>query len=119
MKKVLLVDDDLAILDALQIILSDAGYATKTVREGENVLSAVDDFHPDMLFLDIWMSGKDGLEVAAELKKNDKTKHIPIVMISALSHAEKAARQIGADDYLMKPFTIAEVLTKTKKYTGE
>lgn len=117
MKKVLIIDDDLAILDALQITLEQSGYEVKTLSNGSNATAELTKFPADVVLLDIWMSGKDGMQIVEELKNHDHTKHVPVIMISALSEVKKATRESGADDYLIKPFSIQDVLKKIKKFT--
>lgn len=115
MKKILVIDDDVAILDALRIILEDAGYEVVACSDGRKAIEYIQTVTPSLLLLDIWMSGKDGLEIAEEIKQRKETKNIPIVMISALSNGQKATKKLGLD-FLMKPFTIKDILTKVHKY---
>lgn len=117
MKKILVVDDDQSILDALNIILHDEGYEVKFLSEGTHIQQHIRTFAPDLILLDIWMSGKDGIQIAQELKKDPRTRTIPCIIISALSDGEKVAKKQGVD-FLMKPFTISDLLGKIKKYIG-
>ncbi|HXS15397.1 MAG TPA: response regulator transcription factor [Candidatus Saccharimonadales bacterium] len=116
MKKILIVDDDIAILDAMQIILEEEGYMVKTSIDGKQIGTDIRDFEPNLILLDIWMSGKSGLEIAEELRKDAATRLVPIIMMSALTDGKKAVRNIGVNDYLMKPFTIKEITEKVKKH---
>ena len=111
----MVADDDSAILDALQMLLEGEGYIVSTASEGETVRKMQSHF-PDLLLLDIWMSGEDGREIAKLLKNQDTTKDIPIVLISASKDIGKSARESGADDFLAKPFEIDELLTIVHKY---
>lgn len=113
-KKILVADDDPAIVDSIQMILEDEGYEVDTTVNGEAVYKMEKDY-PHLLLLDIWMSGQDGREICKYLKKNPHTKHIPIVMISASREIEKSAKESGADDFLAKPFDIDDLLEKVKK----
>lgn len=115
MKKILIIDDDIAILDALKIILDDAGYEVVTCNDGRKAMEEIQSLTPDLLLLDIWMSGKDGLEIAKEVKQHEKTKGTPIIMISALTDGQKVTKKLGLD-FLMKPFTIKDILTKIHTY---
>ena len=114
-KKIMIADDDIAIVDALEMLLVDEGYSVTTTSNGDT-LRKVTDTKPDLLLLDIWMSGEDGREIAKELKNKDQTKNIPIVMISASKDIDKSARESGADDFLPKPFEIEDLLKIVGKY---
>ena len=117
-RKIMIADDDPAILDALEMLLVDEGYEVATASDGETVKKVQDDT-PDLLLLDIWMSGEDGREIAKILKKHEKTKDLPIVMISASKDIDKSARESGADDFLAKPFDIEDLLKVVSKYVNQ
>jgi CheY-like chemotaxis protein len=113
-KRVLIADDDSAILEVVQLILEDAGYTAVTAVSGEAIYKMEKDF-PDLILLDIWMSGTDGRDICTYVKKNERTRNIPIIMVSANKNTKKIAREVGADDFLTKPFEIDELLEKVKK----
>lgn len=115
MKKILVADDDAAICDSLQLMLEDEGYIVETTVNGETVTKMQKNF-PDLLLLDIWMSGQDGREIAKFLKNQKNTKHIPIIMVSASRELEKAAKESGANDFIEKPFKMDSLLAKIDKY---
>jgi CheY-like chemotaxis protein len=116
-KKIIVADDDPAICDALQFMLEDEGYEVKTTVNGETIYKMEKEF-PDLLLLDIWMSGQDGREICRYLKKKDLTKNIPIIMISAARDIAESARASGADDFIEKPFVMDDLLEKVAKYTN-
>ena len=112
---VLIADDDPAIVEALSLMLEDAGYATRTLREGETLETLQEDL-PAVLLLDIWMSGRNGRDVCKYLKSQPATQHLPIILISAHNDIQRIAKEAGADDYLAKPFRMKEVIAKVGKY---
>lgn len=112
---IVVADDDPAILDATSMILKDEGYAVRTSLNGNIVIDSKKDF-PDLVLLDIWMSGKDGREICKQVKNTKQTQHIPVIMISANRDTEKIAREVGAEDFITKPFDIDELLMKVDKY---
>ena len=114
-KTILIADDDPAIIDAIKTILEDEGYKVLTTVNGATVGIMFEE-KPDLLLLDIWMSGQDGRDICKALKAQESTKHIPIVMISANRDTEDIARAAGADDFLGKPFEIEDLLAKVEKY---
>lgn len=113
-KKILIADDDLAILDALEIMLTDALYEVVTTANGQEVTSLAKE-QPDLLLLDISMSGVDGRDICRTIKGDTATKHIPIIIISAKKDTEDIARDCGADDFLNKPFDMLTLLQKMDK----
>jgi len=112
-KKILVADDDPAILDSVKMILELEGYDVDTTVNGETVYKMEKDY-PDVLLLDIWMSGQDGREICKFLKNDPLTKHIPIIMISASRDIVQSAKDAGADDFIEKPFEIEVLLKKIK-----
>lgn len=114
-KKIMIVDDDEGILDALSMMLEYKGYEVSTCKNGNTILTMEQDF-PDLLLLDIWMSGIDGRNVCRQLKEKLQTKKIPIIMISASKDIERSAIDSGADDFLAKPFEMNELIKKIETY---
>lgn len=110
-KKVMIADDDPGILDAVEAMLEFGGYEVSSTPNGATVLEMTDGF-PDLLLLDIWMSGTDGRDVCKQLKSRELTKNMPIIMISAGTELERSAKEAGADDFLEKPFDMEELLQK-------
>ncbi len=115
-KKILIADDDPAICDAVKMMLELEGYEVDTTVNGATIYKMESEF-PDLLLLDIWMSGQDGRDICRYLKKESHTKHIPIIMISASKDVKSSAHQAGADDFIAKPFEQEELLEKIAKYT--
>ena len=115
-KKLLVVDDERDILEFLQVILEEEGYAVITSDKGEYLEQLHNGGLPDLILLDVLLSGKDGREIVKYLKSQDETKHIPVIMLSAHPSSEQAARVAGADDFVAKPFEIDLLLAKIASY---
>jgi DNA-binding response OmpR family regulator len=117
-KKILVVDDDPDILDALQFMLEDAGYEVKTSEKGEYAENLHDSNGglPDVIILDVLLSGKDGRLICQKLKSQEETKRIPIIMISAHPNAKQSVSAVGADDFMAKPFDMDDLLATIAKY---
>lgn len=111
-KKLLVVDDEPDILEFLQIILEEEGYEVITSDKGEFLEQLHNGGLPDLILVDVLLSGKDGREIVKHLKSQDETKHIPVIMFSAHPSAEQTAREAGAEDFVAKPFEIDLLLTK-------
>src|SRR5205823_8279049 len=105
-KKIWVVDDDENILEVLQIILESAGYDVQTSLNGESLQHLNEQRLPDLILLDILLSGTDGREICKDLKSRECTRHIPVILLSAHSDASKAADGSGANAFLPKPFDI-------------
>jgi DNA-binding response OmpR family regulator len=111
-KKILIADDDLDILDALSMMLDDE-YEVTSTSNGQTV-RAVNKCSPDLIILDIWMGNVDGRDICKQLKNQNSTKHIPIIMISARANAEKSVMDAGADAFIAKPFEMDYLLDEVK-----
>jgi len=118
-KKILAIDDDPDILDAIKFTLEGEGYEVTVSEKGEYAGNLQDKNGgiPDLIILDVLLSGKDGRTICKNLKSKDDTKHIPIIMISAHPDAEKSSIEVGADDFLAKPFDVSVLLERVEKLT--
>jgi DNA-binding response OmpR family regulator len=116
-KKILVAEDDKAIIEVVKIILENDGYEVLTADQGERVYKTIEEQSPDMILLDIWLFGEDGGKIAKTIKSKPHMKHIPLVMMSANNETEKITKEAGADDFLLKPFNIEDLLYMVKKYT--
>jgi DNA-binding response OmpR family regulator len=116
-KKIIIADDDPGILDAVGIMLEFEGYEVECRPDCTALLNMESESEfPDLLLLDIWMSGTDGRDVCRYLKQKESTSKIPILMISASKDIERSAIEAGADDFLAKPFEMDHLLQKIGRY---
>jgi DNA-binding response OmpR family regulator len=113
-KRILVADDDPGILDAVKLMLEEEGYIVDTTLNGRTIETLNEKF-PDLLLLDIWMSGIDGRDICKKIKSQESTRNIPIIMISANRDTETIAKEAGADDFIEKPFQMDELISKIKK----
>lgn len=116
-KRILVAEDDPGIGDMLQIMLEDAGYEVEIQVDGHAVQQMQEPF-PDLLFLDIRLSGTDGRTICEQLKSQEATHHLPIILLSAHKDTQQMARESGADDFLAKPFEMEDLLSLVAKYVG-
>jgi DNA-binding response OmpR family regulator len=116
-KHILIIEDDKGILDAVQMALEFEGYNITLADKGEYADELMKGTAPlpDLILLDILLSGMDGRLICKKLKKHSRTKHIPIIMMSAHPGAEKSVTEAGADKFLPKPFNIDDLLNTVKK----
>jgi DNA-binding response OmpR family regulator len=114
-KKIMIADDDQGILDAVGLLLEFEGYEVISALNCSGLLSEEPSL-PDLLLLDIWMSGADGRDTCKVLKEKQVTASLPIIMISASKDIGASAIAAGADDFLAKPFEINDLLKKIEKF---
>ncbi|SDN85282.1 two-component system, OmpR family, phosphate regulon response regulator PhoB [Desulfonauticus submarinus] len=116
MKKILIVEDEPDILNLLDLNLQQAGFEVYLASNGIEALEKIKKIHPDLLILDLMLPGIDGLEVCKEIKKDPETASIPVLMLTA--KGEEVDRivgfELGADDYVVKPFSIRELVLRIK-----
>ena len=116
-KRILVADDDPGIGEMLHEMLSDAGYEVEIQVDGQAVQQMREPF-PELLFLDIRLSGTDGRTICRQLKSQEATHHLPIILLSAHKDTQQMARESGADDFLVKPFEMGDLLSLVAKYLG-
>lgn len=115
-KRILVIDDDRGILASLELLLEDAGYDVQTsTKNGEFIDEAIRAKPPDLIILDILLSGHDGRTICKKLKSQKKTRRIPIILISAHPNAQAMSEEAGADGFLAKPFDIDALLDQIKE----
>ncbi|RUP33247.1 MAG: response regulator transcription factor [Curvibacter sp.] len=112
--RVLLVEDDPMIGDAIQGALKDASYAADWVKDGQTALTTLSSQHYDLVLLDLGLPGKDGLDVLASLRAGNSP--VPLLIITARDGLDDRLRGLdgGADDYVSKPFQMAELLARMR-----
>ncbi|WP_158799825.1 PleD family two-component system response regulator [Pedobacter sp. L105] len=110
-KKIFIADDDEAIVDATSMMLEMVGYEVSSTLNGAAVQAEIR-VKPDLILLDIWMSGTDGRDVCRKIKADPETRDIPVLMISASRDIRESALASGANDFLAKPFDMDILLLK-------
>ena len=115
-EKILVVDDEKDIIELLQYNLEKEGYRISSAYSGEKCLEKVKIELPDLILLDLMLPEIDGLDVCKFLKNNPQTSHIPIIMLTAKGEETDIilGLELGADDYITKPFKVRELLARVK-----
>jgi DNA-binding response OmpR family regulator len=112
-KKILILDDDSDILEILTIVLSEAGYETRALTHGETVLEDITNFQPDLVLMDVMLGSMDGRAICKDIKQNEVTSHLPVILISGTHDLARSLHLSGApDDFVAKPFGIQYLLAK-------
>lgn len=116
-KRVLVIDDDEAILEAVKMALEMEDYEVETLSRGDNAVDAIKQFSPKLILLDYLLSGEDGREVASRIRSNKECRDVPIIMFSAHPNAENYVRGYGVNGFLPKPFDLDVLIDMVDKYT--
>lgn len=112
MKKILLIEDNAMNIKLVSEILEVAGYASVVASDAAKGLELAREQKPDLILMDVQLPGMDGLTATAELKRDERTRHIPVIAMTgfAMTGDEERVRQAGCDAYIAKPFRYHEFL---------
>lgn len=117
-KKVLIVEDEPDIAENLQVRLKLEDYEVTIARDGEAGVQAAREQQPDLIIMDVMMPKLNGLDACKILRNDPKTKHIPVIVLTALPHIDDAekALEAGAKDFLNKPYSNDRLMQKVHKF---
>ena len=120
MSKVMVVDDAQADLRMMESILRTAGHEVVSYADGDGLEDKLATELPDLLLLDIVMPKRNGYEILRRLRKDERTRHTPVVLVTGRNQDSDRlwGKRQGADEYLTKPFTGAELLTVVTRFTA-
>jgi len=118
--KILVADDEMYMVRLLELTLKKGGYEVVTCRDGAEALAVSATAQPQLIVMDVMMPGLDGLSAIRQLKQNEGTRHIPVVVLSSRGHAltRVEAEAAGAALFLAKPFSPNQLLSEVKKILG-
>ena len=120
MPKILIVDDDIIITDLMKMLVSIEGHQPTTVNDSTQAMEIAYTFQPDLITLDLMMPGLTGFELCELLHNDPRFANIPIVIVSARDDSESKERaiQVGARDYISKPFGVDDFIGKINSLTA-
>jgi CheY-like chemotaxis protein len=120
-KVIMVVDDSQTVRNIMGLILNRTGYRSVRVASAMEALQTLTEVIPDLIFLDITLPGMDGLDVCKIIKENERTKDIPVVMLSGNNEVfdKVMGRLAGAADYITKPFEPETIVECLQTYCGE
>jgi len=118
-KHLLIVEDSPELLSLYNELLEPGGYQISTLAGTDNILAYIADLQPDLVMLDFLLAGINGGELCSQIKKNRRTAHIPVIMISGYPQLLKSLGHYGWDDFIAKPFDNKEFQRKVRKYLPE
>lgn len=116
-RSVLVVDDEPNIVLSLEFLMKQAGFDVRVARDGDAALQAVADQVPDLILLDVMISGIDGYELCQKMRANPRLQSVKIIMLTAKSREVEREKgfALGADEYITKPFSTRELVERVKR----
>lgn len=118
MAKILIVDDEVEILEVVSLLLTMHGFTVQKLSDAGKAVSEINTFNPDVVLLDVNLSGYDGRKICKQLKSADSAyKDIPIILFSAMHDLHLTYPECEATDFISKPFDNNKLVEKIKKYT--
>jgi DNA-binding response OmpR family regulator len=114
-KRLLILDDDKDILDVMHEIFNDEGYEVKTIDNADNILNDIANYRPDIILLDYILNGINGGEICHQIKTNQTTCTIPIIIVTAYSKVINSLGNYGCDGFVSKPFEITELVQQVNE----
>ncbi len=120
-KSVLIADDETNIVLSLKFIMEQAGYGVSVANDGEEAMQAIESERPDLVLLDVMMPKRNGYDVCQAVRSNPDWQDIRIVMLTAKGREVERDKglALGADDYITKPFSTRDVVSKVKVLLGD
>jgi len=118
-KKIIVVDDSPAILDSVKMMLNMEGFEVSNYERGSDMFNSLleTSTKPDVILMDMWLSGEDGRDICKMIKQHQEFKNIPVVIMSASRGLGDSAIESGAIDFIPKPFDLGEIIEKIRYYS--
>jgi len=114
-QKILVLDDNPDILDIISYILAEKGYEVMSLDHGEDIFLVIQQFHPDLVLMDVMLGSMDGRAICSQLKHGSETFALPVILISASHDLAQSLKQDGApNDFIAKPFDIDHLVKKVE-----
>jgi DNA-binding response OmpR family regulator len=119
--KILIVDDEPSIVVPIQFLMEQNGYTVAVAYNGKDAMDNVATFRPDLIILDLMLPGMDGFEVCQRVRGNRDWSHIKIIIVTAMGREANMAKgmALGADAYIIKPFSNADMVFKVKSLLAD
>ena len=119
-RKVLLIEDEPNIIEAIRFILTREGWRVDTHGDGETAVEAVRSRAPDLVILDVMLPNKSGYDILHELRAKDETQDIPVLILTARGQKKdrELAEKLGASKFMTKPFSNGEILSTVRELAG-
>jgi CheY-like chemotaxis protein len=116
MKKILIIDNDAAVLDMMQEALNYAGYEVATAEDAHDIFALIAEHDPDLLLIDFILNGVNGGELCHLLKTDCRTTRLPVIIVTAYSKVFLSLGDYGCNGYLAKPFDLEDLISQVNKF---
>src|SRR5262245_23268091 len=115
--RIVVADDDPIVVRFLSAVFRDEGFEVRTAEDGEKAIQLIREYRPDLVILDLAMPYHDGFEVCRNVRTAAETRRIPVIILSMKEQEQDAVRafEVGADDYIRKPFNALELVARVRK----
>ena len=117
-RNILIIEDDPDISGMIKMILEHKGYTALVLQNTARINEVMKNSRVDVLIMDMFLSGANGTDICAAIKKDDSLAHIPLIMMSAYPDAESICKNAGADDFVCKPFDLDNLFFKIDHFTA-
>ena len=119
-QRIVVADDDPIVVKFLTAIFQDEGFEVRTAEDGEKALKVISEAKPDLVILDLVMPYHDGFEICQKIRSTPATATVPVIILSMKEREQDALRafEVGADDYIRKPFNALELVARARKLMG-
>lgn len=114
-RRILVIEDDDIVRETVQLLLEYKGYEVYTSSNGINIYSIVEEFKPNLVLTDIFLGEADGRVICQEIKRNPKTNHIPVIIMSGASDIYNTISGVGANDIVSKPFDEQTLINRLQR----
>jgi len=112
MPKLLIIDDDEDISAMLFLLLRSKDFEVAVVTKSEDIFNKIKTFRPDIILLDVFLTGYDGRVICKQIKFHPNSSHIPVIMVSGDDEVLQTVEKFGANDFIQKPFETDELIFK-------
>ena len=121
MKRILIAEDEESIVASLEFLMRNAGFETRIARDGDAAFAALAEFAPDLVLLDLMLPGRSGFEVCERIRATPELHATRVLMLTARGSTtdEERGRAAGADEYMTKPFSTQDLVTRVRALLGE
>ena len=119
-KRVLLIEDEPNIIEAISFILTRDGWTVHTHEDGSSAVERVRSLPPDLVILDVMLPGRSGFDILKDLRGREETRDLPVMMLTARGQSKdrEMAMELGATHFMTKPFSNAEILESVRNLVG-
>jgi len=115
--QILVLDDSPAIVDSIELMMELEGLSISKFYKGSDMLDALNiKEKPDVILMDMWLSGEDGRDICRHIRADEQLKDIPVVIMSASRGLGQSALDAGANDFIAKPFDMQDVIDRLRIY---